>query len=102
MQAIFNVLLKLIMLVAGLVFAASLLFVAVLFMLLWGLRALWARLTGQPVSPFIMRVDPRSGFGQVFRARPGSAPAQEAPPPVARLRERLPDIEDVEAKPPRD
>ena len=29
----------------------NLLFVAVLFMLLWGLRALWARLTGQPVSP---------------------------------------------------
>jgi hypothetical protein len=79
MQAIFNVLLRLILLVAGLVFAASLLFVAVLFMLLWGLRAVWARLTGQPVSPFIMRVDPRTGFGQVFRTRPSQAPPQEGP-----------------------
>ena len=102
MQAIFNVLLKLILLVAGLVFAASLLFVAVLFMLLWGLRAVWARLTGQPVAPFIMRVDPRGGFGQVFRPRSAQPSAEEAPSPVARLRERGADIEDVEAKPPRD
>ena len=102
MQAIFNVLLKLVLLVAGLVFAASLLFVAVLFMLLWGLRALWARLTGQPVSPFIMRVDPRTGFGQVFRTRQSQAPMQEDPPSTARLRDRGADIEDVEAKPPRE
>ena len=82
MQTVFNLLLRLVLLLAGFVFAASLLFVAVLFMLLWGLRALWARITGQPVAPFIMRVDPRTGFGQVFRgraARPQPAPAARRP-----------------------
>jgi len=103
MQTVFNLLLRLVLLFAGLLFAASLLFVAVLFMLLWALRALWARLTGQPVAPFIMRMDPRTGFGQVFRGRPG-APRADGPPqrPGPSGRERLPDIEDVEAKPPRE
>lgn len=102
MQAIFNVLLKLVLLAAGLVFAASLLFVAVLFMALWGLRAVWAWMTGQPLAPFTMRVDPRTGFGQVFRARAQPRRSEEAPTPAARLRGRSDDIEDVEAKPPRE
>ena len=51
MQTVFNLLLRLVLLFAGFVFAASLLLVAVLFMLLWGLRALWARITGQPDRP---------------------------------------------------
>jgi len=103
MQVIFNLLLKLILLVAGLVFAASLFIVALLLMLLWGLRALWARLTGEPVAPFIMRMDPRSGFSQVFRTRPARSPSDEPPAAASpSLRERQPDIQDVEAKPPRD
>lgn len=102
MQTVFNVLLRLVLLLAGLVFAASLLFVALLFMLLWGLRALWARMTGQPVAPFIMRVDPRTGFGQVFRGRNGMPQPAEPPRDGPVGRHRLPDIEDVEAKPPRE
>ena len=102
MQTVFNLLLRLVLLVAGLVFAASLLFAAVLFMLLWGLRALWARITGQPVAPFIMRVDPRTGFGQVFRGRAGMPQSGEPPRDVPVGRRSLPDIEDVEAKPPRE
>lgn len=102
MQTVFNLLLRLVLLVAGLVFAASLLFVALLFMLLWGLRALWARMTGQPVAPFIMRVDPRTGFGQVFRGRSGMPQSGEPPRDGPVGRQRLPDIEDVEAKPPRE
>lgn len=102
MQTVFSLLLRLVLLVAGLVFAASLLFVALLFMLLWGLRALWARITGQPVAPFIMRVDPRTGFGQVFRRPAGMSQPGGAPHHVPVGRQRLPDIEDVEAKPPRE
>lgn len=102
MQAIFNLLLKLVLLAAGLVFAASLLVVALLFMLLWGLRALWARLTGQPVVPFVMRVDPRSGFGRVYRPQPSDTSDAPPPPVTGRLRGMQQDVEDVEPKPPRE
>jgi hypothetical protein len=102
MQMIFSVLLRLVLLAAGLVFAASLLFVAVLLLALWGLRAVWARLTGQPVVPFVMRVDPRTGFGQVFRGQARVPPVAAGDPGPSGRVERLPDIEDVEIKPPRD
>lgn len=91
--------LRLVLLVAGLVFALSLLLAACVLLLLWGLRAVWARLTGQPVVPFVMRMDPRSGFTHVFRDR------QERPPPTpheptgpAARRAHLDDVTDVEIK----
>jgi hypothetical protein len=47
--------LRLFLLVAGLLFAASLSLAAVLMLALWGVRAAWARLTGKPAVPFIIR-----------------------------------------------
>jgi hypothetical protein len=61
---------------AGLVFAASLVVALAFVALLWGLRALWATLTGRPVTPWVMRIDPRQGWN---RMRPRAA-AQEAQP----------------------
>lgn len=52
----------------GLVFFVSLLTVAALLALLWGARALWARLTGQPVMPWSMRMSPRAGWQTVYRS----------------------------------
>jgi hypothetical protein len=102
MRMIFNVVIRLVLLAAGLVFAASLLFVAVLLLALWGLRALWARLTGQPVVPFVMRVDPRTGFGQVFRGQPRGLPDVRGTGGPHGRAERPLDIEDAQIKPPRD
>ena len=102
MNAVFKLIFRLLLLAVGLVFAASLLLVALLFLALWGLRAVWARLTGQPVLPFVWRVDPRTGFGAVFRARPGAAPAPQTAATTPLGRRLLPDIEDVDVKPPRD
>ena len=102
MNTVFKLLMRLVLLAAGLVFAASLLFVAVLFLALWALRAAWARLSGKPVAPFVWRVDARTGFGSVFRARSGTATATDAGPTVPLARRQLPDIEDVEVKVPRD
>jgi hypothetical protein len=48
MQTVFNLLVRLVLLIAGLVFAASLAIVAVLLLALWSLRALWCKLTGRP------------------------------------------------------
>ena len=84
--------LRLVLFIAGLVFAASLAVAFLLLLLLWGLRAAWARLTGRPVSPFVMRINPRGGFDRMFRRapQPGRAPGS-----------RVDDVTDVEAKPPR-
>jgi len=102
MNTFFKLVLRLLLLVAGLVFAASLVLAAVLFLGVWGLRSAWAFLTGKPVAPFVWRVDARSGFGSVFRGRPGTVPTEDAGPPAPVGRRQLPDIEDVEVKPPRE
>ena len=48
--------LRLLLLLAGLVFTASLLCAAVVVLGVWLLRALWARLTGRPVQAWTFRV----------------------------------------------
>lgn len=66
---------------AGLVMFASLLLAALVLALSWGLRAAWARVTGRPVTPWVMRMDPRSGWSAVYRhgqARWGGAAARRA------------------------
>ncbi|NDP39300.1 MAG: hypothetical protein GZ093_11205 [Rhodoferax sp.] len=75
MNTIFGFLVRVALLLAGLIFMASLLAVAVLVLLLWLLRALWAKLTGQPVSPWTFQFN-RQGTWQRFY-RP---PANGAPP----------------------
>ena len=63
----------------------------------WGLRSLWARLTGRRVAPFVMRIDPRDGFGQVYR-RAGGVPGGAGRGNAATT---LHDVTDVEPKSPR-
>ena len=88
-----NFLLRLIFVIAGLIFAASLMVVMFVLLLAWGIRAIWCKLTGQPLVPFAMRMNPRAGFEQVFKgARRRSADAA-APP-----RRKLDDVTDVEPK----
>ncbi|MBU1361086.1 MAG: hypothetical protein KJ901_20305 [Gammaproteobacteria bacterium] len=67
----FNFLLRVVLFLLGLVFAASLAVAVLLLAAVWGLRYGWARLTGKPVQPWVMRFDPRGGF-DMFRgaARP--------------------------------
>lgn len=98
MQTLVAVLIRVVLVGAGLVFAISLAVVATLVISLWGLRYAWARLTGRPVAPFVFRMDPRAGFGRVYRGR-GVAPATE---PTVRERRELADVTDVEPKAPRE
>ena len=78
------------LLLAGLVFAASLAVGFVLLVALWLVRSAWARLAGRPAAPFVVRVDPRGGFERMVR-RPG-ANARSSPPAA--------DVTDVEPKAP--
>ena len=90
--------LRLFVVVVGLVFFVCLLAMVAVLALAWGLRSLWARLTGRPVTPWAMRMDPREGWSTVYRstarwtARGGRA--EEPATPGARSRE-LPGARDV-------
>lgn len=91
----------------GVVFFLSLLTVAALLAVVWGARALWARVTGRPVTPWAMRMDPRAGWSTVYRstarwsAAPGGRPVADCPAePAVRSRE-LPgarEVTDVQAR----
>lgn len=98
MMSLFSFVLRLLLLVAGLVFAISLALAALVVLVMWGLRVLWAKLTGRPVAPFVMRFDPRGGFGRVYRH---GGQAASAPQRSATGAGRLHDVTDVEPKSPR-
>ena len=61
-------LIRAVLLAAGLVLFLSLFVAAMVLALAWGLRAVWARLTGRPVVPWTMRMDPRNGWNTVYRS----------------------------------
>lgn len=103
--------LRVVVVAMGLVLFLSLLAAVMVLALVWTLRAGWARLTGQPVTPWVMRMDPRTGFSTVFRSserwsarRPGApAPADAAADDAAASRRCgvLPgaaEVTDVEAR----
>lgn len=60
--------LRVVVVAMGVVLFLSLLAAVMVLALVWTLRAGWARLTGRPVTPWVMRMDPRSGFSTVFRS----------------------------------
>ncbi|CAM3875279.1 hypothetical protein [Paracidovorax anthurii] len=66
----------------GAVFFLCLLVAVALLALAWGVRMLWARITGQPVTPWVMRMDPREGWSTVYRstARWSAAGRRGQPP----------------------
>lgn len=53
---------RIFLLLAAAVFVLSLLTVACLLALVWGARALWAKLTGRPVAPWVMPMRPGAGW----------------------------------------
>ena len=60
--------LRVVVLAVGVVVFLSLLAAVLVLALVWGLRAAWARITGKPVTPWVMRMDPRTGFSTAFRS----------------------------------
>ena len=98
MATVLNFILRLVLLAAALVFAASMAVAFVLMLASWGVRAAWAKLTGRPVVPFIVRIDPRSAFERMYRAseRSDRTPRSDA----GQSRHVVGDVTDVEPKPP--
>lgn len=93
-----RVLIRAVVLAMGLVFAASLLLVVVALALVWGLRALWAKLTGQPMTPWVMRVHPSAGWNRASRAASRWQPAAKQPKNGSTACRDLADVTDVQVK----
>jgi hypothetical protein len=93
-----------VVLAAALVLAASL--AAVMLCLLggWVVYAGWARLSGRPIRPFGMRLDPRAGFQRAWQRSAPGASASRTPradatrPGAARARGRGAEPIDVEPR----
>ena len=99
MPTLISFLVRLLLLAAGLVVAAAVACVFVLLMALWLVRAAWCRLTGRPVSPFVMGTGPRAAFDEMMR-RAQAQPASRTPraDAAAGVRRPLVDVTDVEPK----
>jgi hypothetical protein len=98
MPTLLNFLVRLVLVAAGLLFAASLAVAFTLMLLGWTLRAGWAKLTGRPVSPFVIRIDPRGGFERMYRrAGEGSRTPRADSVQPSRM---VPDVTDVEPRMP--
>jgi len=69
---------------------------AVLVLALWVVRAGWARLTGRPMSPFVVRIDPRGGFERMFRRPDGASRTPRAD--AVRSGQAITDVTDVEPR----
>jgi len=105
-----NFIFRVILLLLGLVFAASLAVAVMLLAAVWGVRYAWGRITGKPVTPWVMRFNPRSGFE---RFRNAAQPAGPSAADVANARARgesvrsplslrpAGDVTDVRARPAR-
>jgi hypothetical protein len=77
-RTIFSAVVRIVLMLAGLVFVASLLVAASLLLALWLLRSLWARLTGQPVIPWTFQVNRQAAWNRFYRAPgQGNAPKRD-------------------------
>lgn len=102
-KTLLGLLLRLLLLLMGLVFLASVLVVAAVLLLVWSLRALWARLTGRPVQPLVFTLLRRAQWERFYRPGSGRPAADDADVIDVESRqvvsERLPD--DTPDTPPR-
>jgi hypothetical protein len=96
MPTLLNFVIRLVLVAAGLLFAASLALAFTLVLVGWTLRAGWAKLTGRPVSPFVIRIDPRGGFERMYR-RAGEVSRTPRADSVQSGR-MVPDVTDVEPR----
>ena len=74
-RSILGFVLRLGLLLAGLVFFVSVMAAGLLLLALWLLRALWAKVTGQPVRPWVFQMNRRPPWQQTHPGGTGRAPS---------------------------
>ncbi len=105
---VFSLMLRVVWVMSGLVLLASLLFAAAVAGLVWGMRSVWGRLTGKPVTPFIFTSfsQGRSTQWESFKSASDiwSAKAKEPQNQIvqrAKSHEVANEVTDVESRPSR-
>ncbi len=97
-RSVLGVILRLGLLLAGLVFFASLMVMAGVVLLLWLLRALWAKLTGRPVQPWVFQMSRRPPWQRGgFPGAPSNRDDNVVDAEV-RVRPDVSDVTDVQPK----
>jgi hypothetical protein len=76
MKSMFRLVFRLVLLMAGLVFLASLMVFGLVLLALWLVRALFARLTGRPVTPWTFKVNRQAQWSRFYQASSRGNPAQ--------------------------
>lgn len=91
---------RLVVLALGLLLAASLMLLLVAFAIIWGLSALWARTTGRPMTPWVMRVNPSAVWSRASQAASRWQPSAAVKQPKFRSTAGgdLADVTDVHVK----
>lgn len=101
MDTLFQIFIRLALLIMGALFFLVLLCVGFVLFLLWLIRQLWYKITGKTPEPFsAFQFDPRQGF-TYFYSRSTTAENQ-APRPSQRTLEDVTDAEIKEVTPPKD
>ena len=95
-SSVLGLILRVGLLVAGLVFFLSLMAGASLLLMVWLLRSLWARLTGQPVTPWAFNVNRQAMWNRFYRP-PGQGPMARSAAGESDRRDNA-DVTDVEPK----
>ncbi len=80
-----NFLFRIVLFLMGLVLAASIAVAVLVLACVWVLRYVWGRLTGQPVTPWVMRFNPGKAFN---RFRSTQQPAEPTAADTANARAR--------------
>lgn len=95
LRRVLLVLLQLLLVAVGAVFALAVICGVVALFCVWAVRRGWARLTGRPVTPWVLRTDPMAVWRQAGRFRAGGVvPAETG----AKLRTPIGDVTDVTPK----
>ncbi|OOG53034.1 hypothetical protein [Polaromonas sp. C04] len=103
--AVVRFVLRIFLLLMALVFIASLLLAGAVLLAVWGVRRLWARLTGRPVSAWVFHVDPRAQWSRFYHAAdqwPARSPRSGRTDESSRKPQDIQDVEVKEPKPPAD
>jgi type IV secretory pathway TrbD component len=95
-KSLTRLVLRLGLLLAALVFLASLLLAGGLVLVIWLVRGLWAKLTGQPVQPWVFKMHRTDLWQRAYRASAPASSRSKAPMDVidAEVRE-VPDVSGV-------
>lgn len=92
LRTVVSLIVRVAMLVAGLIFLASVLAMALILLGVWLLRAIWAKLTGRPVNPWVFQMDRQAMWNRFYRP-PGQG---HGPGQTAAQRREYADVIDAE------